>query len=98
RKLNLPEDERVERVIVPGYCKGDLSVVSERLGVPVEAGPKDVRDLPEMFGKQFWSDAGYGKYDIEIIAEINHASRLAMDEILAQAEALRGDGADVIDI
>ncbi len=34
----------------------------------------------------------------EILAEINHAPRLPLAEILAQAEALRRDGADLIDV
>ena len=40
----------------------------------------------------------YGGYDIEILAEINHAPRLTLAEILAEADRLRADGADVIDV
>jgi dihydropteroate synthase-like protein len=40
----------------------------------------------------------YGAYDIEILAEINHAPRLSLDDLLRQARALRADGADVIDV
>ena len=44
------------------------------------------------------SAENYGSYDIEIIAEINHAPRLSLTEILRQAKLLQADGADLIDI
>ncbi len=37
-------------------------------------------------------------YDIEIVAEINHAPQLAIEEIIAQAERFVSEGADVIDL
>jgi dihydropteroate synthase len=39
----------------------------------------------------------FGQYDIEIIAEINHAPRASIDEVVRQAKSLRDDGADMID-
>jgi hypothetical protein len=33
-------------VVIPGLCEGDPSVVAERIGVPVEKGPKDLREIP----------------------------------------------------
>ncbi|MGL4555609.1 MAG: dihydropteroate synthase, partial [Gemmataceae bacterium] len=63
-----------------------------------ERGPEDLRDLPEFFRTTAEGRAGYGAYDLEIVAEINHAPRLARDELLRQARALRADGADVIDV
>src|SRR5436190_16777653 len=67
----------VERVILPGFCRGDAADVAAACGVPAEHGPKDLRDLPEFFGHQSGPPPGYGGYDIEILAEINHAPRLA---------------------
>jgi dihydropteroate synthase-like protein len=55
-----------------------------------------LRDLPDYFGAQ--TSAEYGAYDIEILAEINHAPRMARDEILAKARKARADGADDIDL
>ena len=100
RKLVLPVDAGpIERVVVPGYCRGDLAVIAEKIGVPVELGPVNLHDLPEHFGRKRREGAdGYGKHDIEIIAEINHAARLPMEQIIAMAEAYRAQGADVIDI
>jgi dihydropteroate synthase-like protein len=72
--------------------------LAERFRVPVERGPKDLRDLPEHFGKRSGPPAGYGKYDIQIIAEINHAPQKSRDELLALARRHRADGADVIDV
>jgi dihydropteroate synthase len=84
------------RVVVPGYCHGDLAPIAAAAGVPIERGPKDLRDLPDYFGHARPED--YGAYDIEILAEINHAPRLALADILAQADRLRAEGADVIDV
>jgi dihydropteroate synthase len=85
------------RVIVPGYCQGDLSVVVTAAGVPVELGPRDLRRLPEFFGDGP-ARSDYGAYDIQILAEINNAPRLALAEILAEAHRMRQDGADLIDL
>jgi dihydropteroate synthase-like protein len=85
------------RVLVPGYCDGDLSPIQEAAGAPVERGPRDLRELPRFFG-QTSPPSDYGAYDIEVIAEINHCPQLPLDEILAQAKQLSADGADVIDV
>ncbi|MCC7084365.1 MAG: dihydropteroate synthase [Pirellulales bacterium] len=86
------------QIMLPGYCEGDLSpveiVAGNRL---VVCGPRDLRRLHEYFtGQPAPSD--YGKFDIEIIAEINHCPRLSLAEVLATAEQLAADGADVIDV
>lgn len=85
------------RIILPGYCQGDVRVLEEATGLPVERGPKDLRQLPEYFGKPS-QNSDYGDFDIEIIAEINHAPRLSQKELLARAARLEADGADVIDL
>jgi dihydropteroate synthase len=94
RHLRVPE--HVERVMLPGFCAGDLTAVKEAAGTPVELGPKDLRDLPDHFGRPAPSE--YGKYDIEIIAEINHCPHLSLAEITRQARHYRYSGADVIDL
>ena len=87
-----------DRVILPGLCRGDVGEVSAAAGVPAELGPKDLRDLPEFFGKQSGPPPGYGAFDIEILAEINHAPKKSPDAILAEARKYRASGADVIDL
>ena len=85
------------RVIVPGYCEGDLAPIAALTAAKVERGPRDLRQLDEFFGQSRRGD-DYGDYDIEILAEINHAPRLTLAEILAQARELRAAGADLIDV
>ena len=86
------------RVIIPGYCAGDLTPIEEKCGVRVERGPKDLRQLAEYLGGGAKDPADYGGHSIEIIAEINHAPRLPLAEIVSQARKLGADGADVIDV
>lgn len=85
------------RVMVPGYCGGDLEPIERAAGVPAQRGPRDLRRLPECFG-QSPSREGYGDYDIEILAEINNCPRLTLAEILDEARRLQADGADLIDV
>jgi dihydropteroate synthase-like protein len=96
RHLQVPAG--VERVILPGLCSGDLAALTETGGAAVERGPGDLRDLPEYFGAAGARRAGYGAYDIAILAEINHAPRLSREQLLAQARAFAAAGADVIDV
>jgi dihydropteroate synthase len=97
RHLEVPAG--IDRVILPGHCRGDLSPVLERtLGIPVELGPEDLRDLPRHFGQTDHRARNYGAFDIEILAEINHAPQVPRDELIAQAEQFRREGADVIDL
>jgi dihydropteroate synthase-like protein len=64
----------------------------------VEKGPKDLRDLPEFFGTRRGRPEDYGRYDIEILAEINHAPNLPTADLLVAARRYRDAGADVIDL
>lgn len=96
RKLTL--NNRVTRLLLPGYCRGDLTPLLKVVGdLPIEFGPRDLRQLPKYFGQQTIAE-GYGDYDIEIIAEINNCPRLSLDQIIAIAQRYAGDGANIIDI
>ncbi len=89
----------IDRVVLPGLCQGDLGPLIEKAGGrPVERGPTDLRDLPSYFGQADSSRSGYGPFDIEILAEINHAPQLSLAEILDLAERFRAEGADRIDL
>ena len=97
RHLEVPAG--VEKVFLPGHCAGDLDPVLEKsAGVPVERGPVDLADLPRYFGQAEQPPPEYGAFQIEILSEINHASRLSMEELLAQARRFREEGADLIDL
>lgn len=86
------------RVILPGYCEGDLAPVQRLTRARVERGPRDLYDLPEFLsGKDARGDEDVPP-NIQILAEINHAPRKTLAEIHAEAHRLRQAGADVIDI
>lgn len=86
-----------DRVLVPGRCRGDLEQLSADLGIRIERGPDELRDLPEFFGKAS-KKPSLDSYDLLIFAEITEAPRLGVDAILRQARDYRHDGADVIDL
>lgn len=67
------------------------------LPVPVVFGPRDCRDMGELFGSQRQPPA-LDSFDIEIIAEINLATRASIDQVVAAADQLVSQGADVIDV
>jgi dihydropteroate synthase-like protein len=87
-----------DRVILPGWCQGEIGILSREFGVPFELGPKDLFDLPEYFGGGRREAVPLTDYDVEILAEINHAPRMADGEIIRMAERFRESGADVIDL
>jgi dihydropteroate synthase-like protein len=84
-------------VILPGLCEGDTTALAQALHVPVEKGPKDLREIPRHFG-QAAAARDYGAWDIEILAEINNAARLTPAAVRAAAEYYRDSGADIIDV
>ena len=95
RHLEVPAG--TDLVIIPGLCEGDPDVVGQQTGVEVRKGPKDLRELPRYFGKAS-AALEYGSFDIEIVAEINNAPRLTLEEIRRDAVYYRDGGADIIDI
>ena len=96
RHAQIPD--RADRVVLPGHLQNGLEIIRQSLGERIECGPRDIRDLPTFFGGKRLRDTGYGEHSIEIIAEINHAGRLTSQELVATAQALVRDGADVIDV
>jgi dihydropteroate synthase-like protein len=96
RKLSV--SPHIDRVVLPGWCQGDLAQLERQFGKPFQRGPRDLHDLPEFFGQTPGANADLSHFDIEIIAEINHAPRLSEAEIVGQAESYRAAGADVIDL
>jgi dihydropteroate synthase-like protein len=96
KKLHPPSN--IDRVVLPGWCQGDVSELDRHFGIPFERGPKDLHELPEFFGGEKRQPVDLSQFDVEILAEINHAPRLADAEIVKLAEEYRTDGADVIDL
>ena len=87
----------IDLVLLPGLCEGDAATLGERLGVRVEKGPKDLREIPRYFGRAEKA-RDYGAWDVEILAEINNAPRLTKETIADAAEYFHASGADIIDI
>jgi dihydropteroate synthase-like protein len=84
-------------LLIPGYCKGELTTLQSVVNVPVTRGPRDLRQLPSFFSREPLP-AEYGAYDVEIIAEINFCPQLSLAEIRTFAKQLARDGADLIDV
>ncbi len=96
RKLSITSE--FQRVVVPGWCGGDLQSLTEHFHIPFERGPKDLFDLPEFFGEGGRPQPELNLYSIDILAEINHAPQLTWEALLRQAEWFRNSGADLIDL
>jgi len=95
RFLTLPDG--TDLVVIPGLCEGDPAAIADKFGVEVRKGPKDLREIPELFGAQV-APRDYGAWDIEIVAEINNAPRLPRERLRAAAEYFRASGADYVDV
>ncbi|BCG63098.1 MAG: hypothetical protein methR_P0789 [Methyloprofundus sp.] len=93
----LKDTFNADRIIVPGRCRGDLDALTQTLGVPVERGPDELKDLPLFFGKQA-QHIDLSQYDVNIFAEIVDAPNVSVDDVLARAHYYKNNGANVIDI
>lgn len=85
------------KVILPGLCQGDLGPLQAQLGVPVERGPEDLKDLPQYFGQQGITP-DLSQHSVKIFAEIVDAPDLSVDAIIEKATRFKQQGADVIDL
>lgn len=96
RKLEVPGN--VTRIVVPGYLEPGIDELRSALERPVDYGPRDIRNLAEFFGKQREISAELDQYRIEILAEINHAPSMSIDQLVERARRLSAQGADLIDL
>ena len=96
RHLQLPA--ATTAVVLPGYCRGNLDVIPVPAAVDLQRGPRDLYDLPEFFGQSGSAHPEYGAYEIEILAEINHAPDLSLEHVIRTAQHLTAAGADVVDL
>lgn len=97
-KKRLTVSPQIDLVVLPGWCQGSLEELSQQFGKPFIAGPRDLYDLPEFFGVGKRRSADLSRYSIEILAEINHATRMPLHDIVAEANRFRTAGADMIDV
>ena len=93
----LKETYNADRILVPGRCRGDLETLSKDLGIPVERGPDELKDLPLFFGQEAHKP-DISRYSVKIFAEIVDAPNMGLEDVLERAHYYRRNGADVIDI
>ncbi len=86
-----------KKMILPGLCQGDLSLLHRQYGIPVERGPDDLKDLPQYFG-QGGKAPDLSRYSVQIFAEIVDAPDLTVDQVLVKAQKFQAQGANVIDL
>jgi dihydropteroate synthase-like protein len=71
--------------------------LSAHYGVPVQRGPEELKDLPRFFDRAA-QPVDLSEHEVAIFAEIVDAPKLTVEAIVERAQALRRDGADVIDL
>lgn len=86
-----------DRILVPGRCRGDLDALSKELGLPIERGPEELKDLPLYFGKEAHKP-DLNRYSVKIFSEIVDAPNISVEEVVKRARYYKQNGADVIDI
>jgi dihydropteroate synthase-like protein len=93
----LPRPLNADRVIVPGRCRADLARLSREFERPFERGPDEVKDLPAFLGRA-GAALDLSRHAVRIFAEIVDASQMSLEAVVARADRLRIEGADVIDL
>lgn len=93
-KVKVPES--ATHLIVPGFCQSGIETLQDSVDAAVVLGPNDCRDMAELFGEAT-AQLDLVAHDIEIIAEINHAPRMQLEDFISTALQLAQEGADRID-
>jgi len=93
----LKDTGSAKKMILPGLCQGDLSLLHRQYGIPAERGPEDLKDLPQYFGQQGLAP-DLSQYSVDIFAEIVDAPDLSLEAILQKAQHFKSQGANVIDL
>ena len=86
-----------DKIIIPGRTRGDISILSKKLKVDFVRGPEELKDLPNLFGKESFKH-DLSQYEVSIFAEITDAPNMNPEQIVEQANLYRDNGADVIDV
>jgi dihydropteroate synthase len=93
----LDDVSKYDKILLPGRCCGDIDALAENLGIPVERGPEELKDLPQFFGHEA-KKTDLSLFSTDIFAEIVDAPNMTVDAILARAQRYQQDGANVIDL
>ena len=97
KKINLSDVTKATKIIIPGRCRGEIKDLEIHFKKKCIRGPEELKDIPSFLGLQ-GKDLDLSKYDTKIIGEITEAPNMSVDEIIAQANIYKADGADIIDI
>ncbi len=93
----LTDTGKADRIVIPGRCRGDIDALSRSLGIAVERGPKELKDLPAHLG-QAAKKTDLDTFTVQIFAEIVDTPNMSVDETVKRAHTYRQDGADIIDV
>ncbi len=93
----LKDTFNADKIILPGRCRGDIDALSKELGLAIERGPEELKDLPLFFGKAAHK-IDLSKYKVKIFAEIVDAPNISVEEVVKRAYYYQQQGANVIDI
>ena len=96
-RRRLPDPLQADRIVVPGRCRADLAALAAALGVAVQRGPDELKDLPAFFGRK-GGPPDLSRHDVRIFAEIVEAPTITLAAIVDRARSHRAAGADVIDL
>lgn len=95
-RLQVPDG--IDLVLLPGWVQGDIEMLAQHFGVAFERGPKNLHDLPEHFGLGKRKQVVLDRYSVDIIGEINHATKQPLEAVMAEAKSMVADGANLIDV
>ncbi len=93
----LKDTFNADKIILPGRCRGDIGALSTELGLAIERGPEELKDLPLFFGKAA-HHYDLSNYKVKIFAEIVDAPNVSVDEVVKRAYYYKKNGANIIDI
>ena len=89
---------RVDRIIVPGRCRGDVDALTRHFGIPVQRGPEEVKDLPLLLRSRRQADRARRIRQSRSLPRSSMRRASASTRSLRAPGSLRADGADVIDL
>lgn len=89
-------------IIIPGRSQAEIEKVSmefENENLKFTKGPQEIMDIPEFLGKEkITIDIEKQSRSNKIIAEINEAALMSVEDIIKKADYYIKSGADIIDI
>ncbi len=96
-------DRKIDlEIILPGRSRAEIEKIKAEIDnnkIKFTKGPEEIIDLPEFFGiKEAKIDFRQEKRGHKIIAEINEAALLDLDQIIKIADHYHQSGADIIDL